>query len=244
MTMTVYDRSRKPLTQRPRYVAGGLRGIHVLWIVFGTILLSVALTCLGAAHLYLCARLPAGELSAGEQQTLNQKLRVLGYDPAPVTFAPDGSEIGAKDLAWVTPERYTEKGAKREVEFSERELNSMVANNPDLAKKLAVDLAEDLVSARLLVPVRSGLSCPGWQDTARFGRHRALRVSRGETGRCAERHQYHGRTGAERLAGRARRIRSDPCEFGDERGFWKGFADGVEHMRVVEDGLLRIKLKE
>jgi hypothetical protein len=32
-------------------------------------------------------------------------------------------------------------------------------------------------------------------------------------------------------------------EFGDQQGFWAGFAEGVENMRVVE-GELKIKLKE
>ncbi|RLC98833.1 MAG: arginine N-succinyltransferase, partial [Chloroflexota bacterium] len=32
-------------------------------------------------------------------------------------------------------------------------------------------------------------------------------------------------------------------EFGDEQGFWSGFSQGVEDIRV-EDGELRIKLKE
>ena len=32
-------------------------------------------------------------------------------------------------------------------------------------------------------------------------------------------------------------------EFGDAQGFWKGFADGVEDIRV-EEGALRIRLKE
>jgi hypothetical protein len=32
-------------------------------------------------------------------------------------------------------------------------------------------------------------------------------------------------------------------EFGDEQGFWKGFAEGVDNIHV-EDGEVKIKLKE
>ena len=34
-----------------------------------------------------------------------------------------------------------------------------------------------------------------------------------------------------------------PKEFGDQGGFWKAFADGVDEIQVT-DGELRIKLKE
>ena len=32
-------------------------------------------------------------------------------------------------------------------------------------------------------------------------------------------------------------------EFGDQQGFWKSFADGVENIRV-EEGRLKVQLKE
>ena len=51
------------------------------------------------------------------------------------------------------PEPYTEVGASRALWFSEEELNALLANNTDLARRLAIDLSDDLVSATLLVPV-------------------------------------------------------------------------------------------
>ncbi len=55
--------------------------------------------------------------------------------------------------ASLEPEPYSEKGVKREINFTERELNALLAKNTDLAKKLAIDLSDNLISAKLLLPV-------------------------------------------------------------------------------------------
>ena len=53
----------------------------------------------------------------------------------------------------IEPVPYSEEGIKREIGFTERELNGLLAKNTDLAKKLAIDLSEDLISAKLILPV-------------------------------------------------------------------------------------------
>ena len=98
----------------------------------------------------LTARVGLAELSVEEQQTLDTKLRALGYEPEQI--APPAAPAET-DEQWLRPEAYSEVGGKREVAFSERELNAMIANNPDLAKKLAFDMSNNLLSSRLLVPV-------------------------------------------------------------------------------------------
>ena len=58
--------------------AGGLRGIHIVWIVLATILVTGALTY-WVVRTYIYARdFKPVELSAGEQRKLNGKLRALG----------------------------------------------------------------------------------------------------------------------------------------------------------------------
>lgn len=213
----------------------GLRGIHIAWIVIATILVTMAVTY-WVVRTYIYAKdFEPVELNVNEQRELNAKLRVLGYDPGP--------QAGGKetDEAWLRPERYDETGARREVSFSERELNAMVANNPDLAKKLAVDLADDLVSARLLVPVDPDFPILGGKT---------LRVSAGV--------EMAFRDAKPVIVLRGVSIMGIPIpnawlgglknidlisEFGDQDGFWKGFADGVDNIRVQE-GHLRIQLKE
>lgn len=145
------------------------------------------------------------------------------------------------DEKWLRPERYNEAGAKREVNFSERELNAMVANNHDLAKKLAVDLGDDLVSARLLVPVD--------QDFPLLG-GKTLRVSAGVEMAFRDTKPVVILKGVSIMGvpipnawlGGLKNI-DLINEFGDEKGFWSGFAEGVDNIRV-EEGQLKIKLKK
>ena len=217
----------------------GLRGIHLVWIVLATILVTAAVTFwLVRTYIYAKDFTPV-ELSAAEQQALDGKLRALGYDPGPA--APASAPADESDEQWLRPERYDEAGARRTVSFSERELNAMVARNPDLARKLAVDLADDLVSARILVPVDPDFPVLGGKT---------LRVSAGV--------EMAFREAKPTVVLRGVSIMGIPIpnawlgglknidlvsEFGDQDGFWKSFADGVENIRV-EEGQLKVALKE
>lgn len=219
----------------------GLRGIHVLWIVLATILVTVAVTY-WVVRTYIYAKdFKPVELSVKEQRTLDAKLRALGYDPAPEAPPAGQAATQESDEQWLRPERYDEAGARREVRFSERELNGMIANNPDLAKKLAVDLADDLVSARLLVPVDPEFPILGGKT---------LRVSAGVEMAFRDARPVVILKGVSIMGipipnawlGGLKNI-DLVSEFGDQQGFWKGFADGVENIRV-EDGQLKVQLKE
>jgi len=214
----------------------GLQGKHVVWIVLATILVTAAVTFwLVRTYIYAKDFTPV-ELNAKEQQTLNGKLRALGYDPGPASPAEKES-----DEQWLRPQRYDETGARRTVSFSERELNAMVARNPDIARKLAVDLADDLVSARLLVPVDPDFPILGGKT---------LRVSAGVEMAFREAKPIVVLRGVSIMGipipnawlGGLKNI-DLVDEFGDREGFWKSFADGVENIRV-EEGELKVALKE
>ena len=218
----------------------GLRASHVVWIVLATILLTAGATYwLLRTYIYARDFTPV-ELSASEQEALNAKLRVLGYEPGPDTAA-SAQPRKETDQAWLRPERYSEVDAEREVRFSERELNAMVANNRDLAKKLAVDLGQDLVSARLLVPVDPDFPILGGKT---------LRVSAGVEMAFREARPVVILKGISVMGipipnawlGGLKNI-DLVSEFGEQQGFWKGFADGVDNIRV-EEGQLKIQLKE
>ena len=219
---------------------GGLRGIHVFWIVLATILVTVAVTY-WAVRTYIYAKdFTPVELSVQEQRTLDSKLRFLGYEPGPRATS-EKSPSDAADQAWLKPERYAEKDADRAVSFSERELNGMIANNKDLARKLAVDLSRDMVSMRMLVPLDPDFPILGGKT---------LRISAGVEAAF--------KNGRPMVVLKGLSLMGVPIpgawlgglknidlvqEFGDEQGFWKNFADGVEDIRV-EEGELRIRLRK
>jgi hypothetical protein len=186
------------------------------------------------------------KLSDREERVLNGKLALL--DPATGrTEKASGKQgdnsqaVSSKRSASLTPEPYNEAGASREIRLSERELNALLARNTNLAHKLAIDLSEDLASAKLLIPLDPDFPFLGGKT---------LRVTAGLELR------YDDRNPVAMLKGVS--IWGVPIpnawlgglknvdlvkEFGAQRGFWQAFAAGVENIRV-EEGNLSIKLKE
>lgn len=223
--------------QSPR----GIRASTVLWIMLGTILVTAALTW-WAARTYIYAKdFEPVQLNSQEQHQLNAKLRVLGYEPGPEARSPAEQSGEQSDEQWLRPEAYREEAGRRSLYFSERELNALVANNQDLARKLAVDLSSDMVSARLLVPVDPDFPILGGKT---------LRVSGGVE------MAFHNNRPIVKLRGVS--IMGVPIpnawlgglrnvdligEFGSAGGFWDAFAQGVEDIQV-EDGKLKITLRE
>ncbi|MDJ0805863.1 MAG: arginine N-succinyltransferase [Gammaproteobacteria bacterium] len=230
-------------TKRIENPAGkrGIRGIHILWIVLATILVTAAIT-FWVVRTYIYAKdFEPVELSRNEQQTLNNKLRLLGYEPEPMPGTQADLETDETDQQWLRPEPYQELHAKREVSFSERELNALVAKNQDLAKKLAVDLSEDLVSARLLVPLDQDFPILGGK-TLRVSAGLELAFRNAKPVVILKGVSIMGIPIPNAWLGGLKNIDLID-EFGDERGFWSAFADGVDHIRVAERQL-KVKLKE
>ena len=119
-------------------------------------------------------------------------------------------------------------------------MKALLARNTDLARKLALDLSEDLVSAKLLVPVDPDFPVMGGKILKvraglelAYDAGRPIVVLRGIS--------IMGVPLPNAWLGGIKNI-DLVSEFGDA-GFWRGFADGIEHIRV-EDGRLNIKLKE
>ena len=231
-------------TPAPAPARNGLRAIHLLLAVLVTLLLTAALT-FWFVRSYIYARdFEPVELDAAEQRVLDDKLQALGYEPAPQR-AGEGQHAPAQaaaesDVQWLRPEPYREDSALRRVEFSERELNALIANDRALARRLSVDLSDDLVSARLLVPLEPDFPLLGGKT---------LRVSAGVEMAFAN--------GRPRVVLKGVSLMGVPIpgawlgglknidlisEFGDAGGFWQGFAEGVEDIRV-EQGRLRVELK-
>ena len=164
---------------------------------------------------------------------------MLGYQPeAPPSAQPN--QQTESDARWLRPEAYQERSHDRVVRFSERELNAMIANNRDLARKLAVDLSDDLISARMLLPMDPDFPILGGKT---------LRLSAGLEMAFANARPRVVLKGVSLMGvpipaawlGGLKNI-DLISEFGEQDGFWAAFADGVEHIEV-QQGQLQVKLK-
>jgi len=220
----------------------GLRWPQVVLIILVTMAVTIGGTYWFVKTYVFAREFKPVELSVKEEQVLENKLRALGYDvdvKSPERLEDQSADID--DRGFLKPERYTEDGARREVSFNERELNALLAKNTDLAKKLAIDLSDALVSAKLLLPLEEDFPVLGGKT---------LRLNAGVE------MAYAGEKPVIVLKGVS--VMGVPVpnawlgglknidlvgEFGADEGFWKSFSDGVENIQV-EDGRIRVRLRE
>jgi hypothetical protein len=225
--------------------ADGNRRIRLRTVV--VIVIVTVLVTLGGSYWFLKTYVFAREfepveLSAKEQRVLDGKLRALGYQPDRPRVDSGRSSTPAFDARGVlTPERYSEAGAKREIDFNERELNALLAQNTDLAQKLAIDLSADLVSAKLLVPMDPDVPMLGGK-TLRFNAGVEVAYRNGRPFVMLKGVSIMGVPMPSAWLGGLKNV-DLVSEFGGGPGFWKAFSDGVEDIRV-EDGQVKIELKE
>lgn len=224
----------------------GFSGLQVFGIAVLVMIFAVAGTIFAARAWFFPRPFKPVVLSQQEEKRLERKLEQFerpGHKPLPAAKA---SKSKPQKNDWLfdgrlKPEAYSEKGASREINLSERELNGLLAKNTDLARKVAIDLSNDLVSARLLLPVDP--------DFPLFG-GKTLRV------RAGLELAYRDQRPIVKVRGVS--IMGVPVpsawlgglknvdlvkEFGSDQGFWKSFSDGVESI-TIREGQLRVKLKE
>ena len=120
-------------------------------------------------------------------------------------------------------------------------MNALLAKNTDLARKLAIDLSEDLASAKLLIPLDEELPVLGGKTlkvTAglelSYRNQRPVVALRGVS--------LWGVPIPNAWLGNMKNV-DLVREFGDREGFWKSFADGIDEIKVSE-GQLLVRLKE
>lgn len=209
-----------------------------IWKTLGLILLTILLS-VGISIWVMMTMLFPGDftpvtLSQQEEQKLEQKLQTFdslqqSTTPANQTKTP------------LTPERYSEAGASREITLSERELNGLLAKNTDLAHRLAIDLSDNLSSGKLLVPLDPEFPILGGK-TIKLSAGLEMRYAEGKPVIILKGVSVWGIPIPNAWLGNMKNI-DMVQEFGNDQGFWKAFADGVEEIEV-EEGRLRIKLKE
>ena len=178
-------------------------------------------------------------LSSSEEQVLEQKLERLDSMRRTPSLHKDRLQPDqGKDLQ---PERYTETDANREIILTERELNALLAKNTDLASKLAIDLAEDLASAKLLIPLDDEFPILGGKT---------LKVTAGLEMSYRDQRPVVALRGVSLWGvplpnawlGNMKNV-DLVQEFGDQKGFWESFADGIDEVKI-SDGQLRVRLRE
>lgn len=236
------------IEQQPRRRRSGLQ---IFLIVLVTILVTAALTFWLVRTYIFPSEFKPVELSASEEQVLTTKLERLdtlqsrrsrGKSRRTKQNNQTGKmEPEAVEPEILEPEAYSEVGADRSISLSERELNALLAKNTDLARKLAIDLSENLMSAKLLVPVDEDFPILGGQILkVRAGvelayyENRPIVVLKGVS--------IMGVPIPNAWLGGLKNI--DLVEYyGAESGFWKAFADGIDNI-IIRDGSLTLVLKE
>ncbi len=215
---------------------------HVLLIVLFTAVVTIVGTYWVLKTYVFASSFKPVTLNEKEEKTLQHKLRMLGYDSgfsSRTVNRETGDEID--ETGFLKPEPYSEQGARREISFTEREMNALLAKNTDLAQKLAIDLADDLVSAKLLLPLEEDFPVLGGK-TLRLNAGIGMAYQNDKPVIILKGVSIMGVPVPNAWLGGLKNI-DLVSEFGVDPGFWKSFAEGVEHIQVT-DGQINIKLKE
>lgn len=214
---------------------------HVSTFVLLAILLTVLTLWLLNSVLFPSEFKPV-TLNAEEQQTLDRKLqRFEGLQSQADRRAARSRPFPDTAGGALTPEPYTEEGASREIRLSEKELNALLAKNTDLATRLAIDLSDDLASAKLLVHLDEDFPILGG-NTVKLSAGAELAYASGNPIVRLRGVSVWGVPVPNAWLGGIKNVDLIQ-EFGQEQGFWKAFADGVEAIEVRQGHLL-IRLKE
>ncbi len=222
-----------PSTASGRPQKSGFSGTQLALIVLIVVVTAVAVFFAVRVYMFPTGFEPV-TLSAKEEQQLDRKLRRLGWKR-------EQSRIGGDDADWLEPEPYSESDADREVVLTEKELNALISGNPNLARRVAVDLSDGLASAKLLIPIPEDFPVMAG---------RKLRVHAGLELRLSDEHRpvvmirgvsIMGVPIPNAWLGNLKNV--DLVAESGDAGFWKAFADGIDDLQV-RDGELYLRLRE
>ncbi len=213
--------------------------LQIALIVICAAVLTCVLTIWSAKVYLFPNEFKPVQLNAREEKLLNSKISDLA-SPAANPRNSDPAET-QRPQERPAPERYKEKHANREIHLTERELNGLLARNTDLAKKFAIDLSDNLASAKLLLPLDPEFPFLGGK-TLKVTAGLELRYTDDKPVVILRGISIWGVPIPNAWMGGIKNI-DLVREFGMQKGFWHVFAAGVENIRIVE-GQLSIKLKE
>ncbi len=198
---------------------------HVVAIVLAVMFVTALATAWWVKHNIYASEFSPTKLSIKEQTVLDAKLERI-------------EESGA-----LAPVPYSEEGTRREISLTEKELNALIAKDPETAKRVAVDLSEDLVSVKLVLPVEEDVVLLGGKTlrlkmgmTLAYRDNKAVVALRGVTlGGVPLPNAWLGNLKHKNLVE----------EFAGDAGFWQFFADkdpehqadlGLDHFYLGPDG--------
>lgn len=218
-------------------------GSQVFAIVLGVFFVTVAATVLVLRFFFFPSPFSPVELNEREERELAGKLEKI-EQASGVSLQDLFGGVREDELTSdgrLKPEPYSEEGANREIYLSERELNALLANNTDLAQKAAVDLSEDLISAKLLVPMDPDFPLLGGKTIrVRAGLELAYRQDRPVI--KLKGISLMGIPLPNAWLGGIKNIDLVE-EYGNDPGLWNSFSEGIDAISVHE-GKLFIRLKE
>jgi cytoskeletal protein RodZ len=214
-------------------------GKQVLLFV-GLAVLATGLVTAWWVNQYLyAATFEPTQLTASEQHSLDSKMAQLRQ------VDKSGSSSSKPKVSFsdglLEPEPYSEQGASREIQLTEREVNSLIAKDVEMAKHVAVDLADNLVSVKLVVPVTEEMPIVGGK-TLKLNFGVELSYANGKPVVAMQGISLGGVPLPSAWWGDIKHINLVE-EFGGPGGFWDQFAKGVQDLKI-QDGRLRITLKE
>ncbi len=182
-------------------------------------------------------------LDAREEAVLEAKIDSLSGPARPPAATPEAAtrRERADTSGPLRPEPYAERAEDRVIHFTQRELNAMVARNPDLAERLVLHLSDDLISATMLITLPPDLPVFANQ-TVRVATGVRLRF---EQGRAVVSIDGVSIMGVPLPAAWLGGIKGHDLVsmHGPGGGFWSMFAEGVRDLRI-EQGRLRVELAE
>jgi len=230
-----------PITPEPMARFGWLK-LLVIIVVATTV---ASLVAVWAVSTYLFPReFKPVTLSAKEEKVLEQKLDRL--DPMQRTriaarHRPAPQAVPGQTTENLQPERYSEEGASREIVLTEKELNALLAKNTDLANRLAIDLSDDMASAKLLVPLDEDFPLFGGK-TLKVNAGLELAYANGKPVVSIAGVSLWGVPIPNAWMGNLKHV-DLVQEFGGQGGFWSAFAAGVDEIKI-DEGRLLVRLKE
>jgi hypothetical protein len=210
-------------------------GIKFFFIVIVVAVVTSILTVWLSVLYFFPKQFKPVQLSKSESQVLAEKLDRLDPTTRPKNLA------ALKDGKTLLPEKYHEDAASRHITFTERELNALLAQNTDLAEKLALDLSDNLASAKLILPLDPDLPFLGGK-TLKLNAGLELRYEDAQPVVKLRGISLWGVPLPNSWIGGIKNVDLIK-EFGGKPGFWKSFSEGIEFIRV-EDGKLSVQLKE
>lgn len=218
----------------PRFKWLKIVGIIVVAITIATVIMLWTVTTY-----FFPTELKPVTLSSKEEQILNAKLSQLDSGQrSSITHKKQLQSHGEIPLA---PEPYKEELSRREIVLSEKEINALLSTNTDLAKKLAIDLSDDLASAKFLLPLDEDFPFIGGK-TLKVTTGLELGYANGKPIVALKGISIWGAPVPNAWLGNLKNV-DLVKEFGAEKGFWRTFAAGIDEIKI-EEGSMRIKLKE